>query len=196
MLDKTSAEYKKVMKLYKRGKISEEDCKRLLAALENLEPVQDAALSFEERADVTVGQLLKELGIKIKSSLKDGFNVVSKAADKVSDTLRNAVRRAAHEVCDSLDYESEEEVDPCSKPEQYLIPYEKMYITLHYIGKKTVELSAKTKKQKVLSKKCEKIMSSEMSQKLNTLLAESFIGKYEISLNDEYMRLIVRPKKV
>ena len=198
MLDKTSEEYKKVKKLYKRGKISEEDCKRLLKALEIFEPEQDGddSLSYEERADFTVGELINELGIKIKSSLKLGLGVVNRAKNMVSDTLKNAVRHAADTVNGYLGDEPEEEVDPCRKPEQYLIPYEKMYIKLHYIGKKTVELSAKTKKQKALVKKCEKLMSEEMCQKLNALLAESFVGKYECSLEDEYMRLTVRPKKV
>ena len=193
MLDKTSAEYKKVKKLYLQGKISEEDYKRLLAALESYGQEELAvSSSSDEEANNTVGRLIKELGIKITSSIKTGWNMANNAVDKVGDTIRGAVRRVAYGVAEGL--ENEDEEDPCCTPEQYVIPYEKLYIRLNYIGEKQIEMIAKAKKQAKLSKKFNKIMSSEMSEKLNELLSQSFVGKYECSIGDEYMRLIVRPK--
>lgn len=194
MLDKTSKEYKKVKKLYSQGKISKEDYKRLLAALESFEQEETAvSKSSAEEADNTVGRLIKELGIKISSSIKNGWNMANNAVEKVGETIRGAVRRAAYGVAESLD--DDQEKNPCCTPEQYLIPYEKMYIRLNYIGEKPVEVITKTKKQTKLAKKFSKIMSVEMSEKLNGLLSQSFVGKYECSIDDEYMRLIVRPKK-
>ena len=194
MLDKTSEEYKNVMKLYKQGKISETDLNRLLAALENYEQTEDeAATEDETKAERTVGQLIKDLGIKFSTSLKTSWNTFNEATEKMADSLRTTIRNTAHKIADSI--EGDGDADPCRFPEEYDTPYEKLYIKLNYIGKKTVELTTKAKKQKSLSKKCEKLMSAEMNEKLNALLAECFVGKYEISIGDEYMRLIVRPKK-
>lgn len=193
MLDKTSAEYKKVKKLYSQGKITKEDYERLIAALDSYgQDETELTVSSDEEANNTVVRLLKELGIKLTTALKKGWDAASDTVEKAGDALRGALRRVAHGVADSLEDEKEE--DPCRTPEQYVIPYEKMYIKLNYIGKKTIEIKTKTKNQAKLSKKCEKIMSFMMSEKLNNLLAESFVGKYECSIDDEYMRLVVRPK--
>lgn len=194
MLDKTSEEYKKVTKLYKQGKISETDLNRLLSALENYEQTEEeTATADETSAERTVGQLIKDLGIKISASLKTGWDTLNDVTEKAADSLRTTIRSAARKIADGIDGENES--DPCRSPEEYSVPYEKLYIRLNYVGKKTVEITAKVKKQKSLSEKCKKIMSAEMHEKLDSLLAEPFVGKYEISKGDEYMRLLVRPKK-
>lgn len=198
MLDKSSAEYKKVKKLYAQGKISEEDYERLIAALDSYEQDEpEVTVSSEEKAKNTIVQLIKELGIKLTTTLKSGWDAANYTVDKLGDTIRGAVRRVVNGFANSLEegVEEEEAVDPCRSPEQYDIPYEKMYIRLNYIGKKTVEIKTKTKDKAKLLKKCDKIMSTAMSEKLNCLLDESFVGKYECSTDDEYMRLLVRPKK-
>lgn len=194
MLDKTSAEYKKIKKLYAQGKITENDYNRLLAALENYGSDETAAgESSDEEANKTVGQMLRELGIKISSSVKSGWDAANKAVDSVGDTLRGAVRGVACMVADSLADDGQEK-DPCRSDEQYLIPYEKMYIRLNYIGEKPAEIKTKVKRQASLCKKCKKIMSPELSETVNALLDERFIGKYERSTGDEYLRLVIRPK--
>ena len=202
MLDKTSEEYKKVLKLYKQGKISEQDLNRLLEALENYDVTDDREEDSEVKAERNVVQLLKDLGIKITSSLKTSWNTFSNATEKMADTIRTTIRNTANKIADNINGDSEsesesesEQADPCRFPEEYDEPYEKLHIKLNYIGKKSLEITTKAKKQKSLAKKCEKVMSAEMCEKLHSLLAEQFVGKYEISIGDEYMRLLVRPKK-